>query len=1101
MADWIVTPTVEIIKCFVSPLKLHVGYFVQHEKKFGKLKTKVQNLSVLRSDLQLKVDAARRNLETVYQLVEDWFAQVDTEVARYETLEASVNSQDLDQIKHFSRRYGVGKMIREKTKIIDSLIDQGRNISSVSPGPGSLHGVDFLPKDPDFESFPSRQSVTDEIMKALSNDEITLFVVYGMGGIGKTMLINQICNQVKEDRLFEVIVIVTISQNVELKKIQAKIADVLEFEAIKQIEDVTTRASVLSARLMREQSVLIVLDDLWTEDFNLNHVGIPYGQNKGCKVVVTTRILKNFCGSYKFQESFEVKTIKEDESWDLFMKNVGDVPDIDVARDIVKECNGLPIALVVLGRALRNKDTLVWEDTALQLKDSHIEEIEGMNSKVFCSIKLSYDFLKNDIEKRCFLLCCLFPEDYKIAVTHELMMYFICDTHLRGLTNLKKVRGRLHTVLQLLTDSCLLLRDEKKSVVWMHDIIRDVAISIASKKDHGFFVEAGKGLTEWPSRNAQLARLSLMRNSINGLPDKPEVPHLVSLSLEGNKTLKDIPDRFFQGMEKMETLDLRSIGISKLPSSLSSLVNLRTLYLEHCVFDPSTDISLVGHLKKLVILSLQGCNLELLPHKIVELTGLKSLNLSHNKSLQVPPNVISRLSQLEELYMKESFSGWETEGWQSEMKASLEELIFLLKKGTLTTLHFSLDKSRRELHSEEDGPSRIHLDVTFGQRTGLDYRSCHNFLDLMVSPPICQIIMVLLERVETLKVKKSNDLKSMAQIVPTHVGFKNMKSLGIEECNGMEFLMRVQDAVAARNTFSALEDLVIRSMDNLKQLFDGPVLTGFIDKLKQLTLNKCNNMVNIFDSNLLKRVPNLDEIRIEGCNMLREIFNSEEPISGEGSNNVTTFFKLKKIYLQRLPSLEIIWKGVIPNGAGFDNLLILEVYGCDRINHLFSLDIAPQLRHLEELNIQYCQSMVTLIAPEDGVVGSSSTALTPEVGFFPRLRKLLIETCENFEQLWVARNLANSDKNPVLLPELIKLELKDLPELTDLHQGSTSLECPCLQHLEVVDCENLKRICLSHQRTPKLEKIVGNDETWFENIEWESPGDKQLMHHLFSALW
>ncbi|KAI3886683.1 hypothetical protein MKW92_044886, partial [Papaver armeniacum] len=359
----------------------------------------------------------------------------------------------------------------------------------------------------------------------------------------------------------------------------------------------------------------------------------------------------------------------------------------------------------------------------------------------------------------------------------------------------------------------------------------------------------------------------------------------------------------------METLDLRSIGISKLPSSLSSLVSLRTLYLEHCVFDPSTDISLVGHLKKLVILSLQDCNLERLPHKIVELTGLKSLNLSHNKSLQVPPNVISRLSQLEELYMKESFSGWEIEGWQSEMKASLDELIFLLKK------------------------------------------------------------------VETLKVKKSNDLKSMAQIVPTHVGFKNMKSLGIEECNGMEFLMRAQEAVAARNTFSALEDLVIRSMDNLNQLFDGPVPTGFIDKLKELTINKCNNMVNIFDSNLFKRAPNLDEIRIEGT------------------------------------------QHTILSKHGYTN--------CTR-------------------------------------------------------GRILID---------------------FLLPELIKLELKDLPELTDLHQGSTSLECPCLQHLEVVDCENLNRICLSHQRTPKLEKIVGNDETWFENIEWESPDDKQHMHHLFSGIY
>ncbi|KAI3906950.1 hypothetical protein MKW92_022057 [Papaver armeniacum] len=307
----------------------------------------------------------------------------------------------------------------------------------------------------------------------------------------------------------------------------------------------------------------------------------------------------------------------------------------------------------------------------------------------------------------------------------------------------------------------------------------------------------------------------------------------------------------------METLDLRSTGISKLPSSISLLLGLRTLYLDHCVFDSSTDVSLVGLLKKLVILSLQGCNLERLPTEIGELTGLKSLNLSRNKSLQVPPNVISKLSKLEELYMKGSFSGWEVQGWRSEMKASLEELTFLL------------------------------------------------------------------QRVETLKLKKSSHLKSVAQIVPTHVGFKNMKSLGIEECNGMEFLMEAQEAEVARNTFSAMEDLVIRSMDNLEQL-----------------------------ASTVGRAP-------------------DSVLSQDGETN------------------------------------------CTRGRH----------------------------------------------------------------------------------------ELKFLPKLTDLHQGSTSLEYPCLQHLEVVMCNNLKRICLSHQRTPKLEKIVGNDETWFQSIEWGTPSDKQLMRHLFSGMY
>ncbi|KAI3955674.1 hypothetical protein MKW92_013211 [Papaver armeniacum] len=1125
MGECIVTPVVELIKCFGPSTMLGVGYLVQHEKKIEKLRTKIKKLRALRSDLELKVEAAEKNRETINRLVEDWLVEVDTETTQNETMVALMNGQALDQmihakIKYVSRLYDVGKLISKKTEIIDSLILQGNSFSWVSFG-GLVHGVDFFPKDEDFESFPSRESVRAEVMRALSNDKTNLIGVYGMGGIGKTMLINEICKQVKEEKLFEVIICVTVSQTVDFKRIQAKIGEVLEFEAIKKSEDETTRASVLSARLMMEQSVLIVLDDLWTEEFELKNLGLLNGPNKGCNVLVTTRIRKECCGSHDFQKNIQVKTITEDESRDLFSKKVGDIPDIDVATEIVRECNGLPIALVVLGRALRKKDTSTWEAFALQLRNSEIKDIAGMNSKVYNSIKLSYDYLKNDIEKKCFLLCCLFPEDHKITVISELMMYFICDcdTILCGFTNLKQARLRLHAILEVLTDSCLLLRDEKKTVVWMHDIIRDVAISIASE-DHGFVVQAGKQVsTEWLSKlSSSSTRLSLMRSSINGtLPaGHPELPHLVSMSLEGNETFKDIPDGYFQGMKRMETLDLRSTGISKLPKSISLLLSLRSLYLDYCVFDPSTDISLFCLLKKLVILSLQGCNLERLPQEIGELTGLKSLNLSHNKSLQVPPNVISRLSQLEELYMTESFSGWEIQGWQSElkasnfpfsfpffkknkkMKASLEELTYLLKRGVLTTLHISLDKSHSELLTVEDGPRRIRLDVTFGQRTGLDYASCHNFLDLMVSPPICQNIMVLLERVETLKVKKSNDLKSMAQIVPAHVGFEKMKSLGIEECNGMESLMRAEEADEARNTFSAMEDLVFRSMGNLERLFVGPVPVGFIDKLKSLTVTKCSKMVSIFDSNLLKRVPNLEALRIEGCDMLREIFNLEkaaEPIPGETSDNVSTFLKLTKIHLEKLQSLDIICKGVIPNG-GFDNLLKVELYSCDRIEHLFSLDIAAGLRQLKELKIQFCLKMVQLIAPGE----DSSTFVSPEWKFFPKLETLLVEGCESFEQLWVAKTAAKPERNPVLLPELITLELKDLPEITDLHRGSTSLECPCLEHLEVVLCEKLKRICLSYQRTPKLEKIVGIDELWFESFEWEKPIDKQYMRHLFSGM-
>ncbi|MCL7025962.1 hypothetical protein MKW94_004343 [Papaver nudicaule] len=1118
----LVSPITEIFKCLLPPILLRIGYLVRHRRKIEKLGKKVDDLRNLRIDLQTRVDVARRNLESIRRVVQVWLERVDHEITQDETMVRLMSGQALQVINSQScfsttascgsSRYSLGCKIERKTIIIEELLEEGRNFRDISDP--DFDGIDFLPANPDFESFASRQFAINEVIDALKDQGTSLIGVYGMGGVGKTMLMNEVSKQVQEEKVFDVVVMANVSQNVDLKRIQATIAEVLGLERIKKMENTKARAAMLSARLMDEKSVLVILDDLWTQNLNLSDIGIPRG-HKGCKVAITTRIRIQACDSWIVDKNIEVGILTEDESWDLFKKNVGDSPVIQsgLGRDIANECKGLPIALVTLGRALRNKDNLVWEDTALQLRNANFTYIEGMDSQVFSSIKLSFDYLGNEIIKKYFLLCCLFPEDYRINVDHELMMYVICDDELLEVDNLKQARGRLHTILDKLVGSCLLSRNEKNvSVVWMHDIVRDVAISIASGDNNGFFVKAGMSLKGWPrvlqsssSSNVKRLRLSLMRNLISVLPEQPELPQLLSLSLEGNEPLKKIPDSVFLNMRSVETLDVRSTGISSLPSSLTLLVNLRTLFLDFCDFDHSTDISLVGQLKKLVILSLQGCKLTRLPEHIGELTNLKLLNLSFNESLEVPPNVISKLSQLEELYMIKSFTGWEVDGWENKNKATLAELTSL---HSLTTLHFSLVKDQ---HLEDR--RRLRFDVTFGQRTGSDYRFCHNFCELMVSPPpICHLIKVLMERVEKLSVRNSKGLKNLAELIPSRVGFKKMNSLHLQQCSDMEYLMSAKEEEndeVPLNAFIVLEELIICSMQNLKAIIHGPMPAGLLDELKRLTINNCEKLVSVFYSTLVSRVPNLDELRVEDCAMLKDIFNLEtEPMNQE--EIAVKFSNLRKIFLQDLPVLETIWKGVIPLGC-LGNLQKLELYSCDKLQYLFSSAISCSLQQLKELTVHFCWDMEKLIeADEDAVEDSltnhhnSTTSTASTEIIFPNLETLVVSYCQNLEQLWDGKGSQNPsvlDTKPVLLPKLIRLELSYLPALSCLNQGSSYFDCPSLQHLEVIECENLKRISLSHQRTPKLEKIVGHSEDWFQSFEWEKPSDNLAMHHLFQTIW
>uniref|UniRef100_A0A6N2MQB4 Uncharacterized protein n=1 Tax=Salix viminalis TaxID=40686 RepID=A0A6N2MQB4_SALVM len=71
-----------------------------------------------------------------------------------------------------------------------------------------------------------------------------------------------------------------------------------------------------------------------------------------------------------------------------------------------------------------------------------------------------------------------------------------------------------------------------------------------------------------------------------------------------------------------------------------------------------------------------GSDIDRLPREIGQLTRLQLLDLTDNPTLEIiPPNVLSCLTQLEDLYMKNSFLQWGVEGLDDRRNnASLAEL-------------------------------------------------------------------------------------------------------------------------------------------------------------------------------------------------------------------------------------------------------------------------------------------------------------------------------------------------------------------------------------------------------------------------------------------
>nr|XP_004306876.2 PREDICTED: probable disease resistance protein At4g27220 [Fragaria vesca subsp. vesca]XP_011469109.1 PREDICTED: probable disease resistance protein At4g27220 [Fragaria vesca subsp. vesca] len=398
----------------------------------------------------------------------------------------------------------------------------------------------------DFHAFEATRQAMDKVMKALKDDKITVIAVHGIGGVGKTTLVEHAGQEAHNQRLFNHVIKIVVTQTLDLRKIQGTLADGLGITLTQDSED--GRASRLNKEIMRKNKLLIIVDDVW-ERVELASIGVPnYDMLQSCssKVIFTTRI-RNVCHVMGSHEKITLSVLSEEDSWALFVKNAGRSFEPtnfeDVAKKVARECKGLPIALIAVARALGDKELVEWKTAARRLEKSQNAnpDDKGVASE---SVKLSYDYLKDEECKSCFLLCCLFPEDSSIEI-EQLFRYAIGKGLFRDANTIEEARGTANSVVNYLKNSSLLMDTGHHQFVKMHDVIRDTAIQIAQSVD-GFLVKAGYGLRDWPRLHEDCSAISLMENYIRKLPGRLVIPKLQILLLEDSSFLEEIPGTFFK---------------------------------------------------------------------------------------------------------------------------------------------------------------------------------------------------------------------------------------------------------------------------------------------------------------------------------------------------------------------------------------------------------------------------------------------------------------------------------------------------------------------------------------------------------------------------
>ncbi|XP_062020330.1 probable disease resistance protein At4g27220 isoform X2 [Rosa rugosa] len=891
-------------------------------------------------------------------------------------------------------------------------------------------GLEFKLSIGGFEAFAATKQAIDKVKNALKDDEATTIGVYGMGGVGKTTMVKYVGEQAQKSRLFNQVIMAVVSQNPDLMKIQETFAELLGFKLEEKTE--IGRAIKLKEKIMRGTGILIILDDIWKR-IDFSSIGIPsHNELQRCnsKVLLTTRKL-SVCHSMDCHPNIHLNILSEEDSWSLFVKEARKSFDkssnlYDVARKVARECAGLPIALIAVARALRDEGLDGWKEAARRLKASQPANPED-ESDVFACIKLSYDYLKSNDSKSCFLLCCLFPEDYDIPIEY-LFKYGICNGMFQD-SNLLEARATTYSVVKALKDSSLLLDARNDRYVRMHDVIRDMAILISLSEGQRFLVKAGCELKNWPQIDAHKGYygISLMENKICKLPQELVCPNLQILLLQHNASLNEIPKSFLQSQNELRVLDLSHTGISLLPQSISFLTNLEALYLDYCW--NIIDISVIGKLHNLEILSMRGTALKELSREIGQLTNLRMLDVSaefnprtwrfDGRIATIPSEVISKLHKLEELYMQCGFWDWgsKIDGEGEETNIGFDELAGL---SYLSILKVCISDANCIPKSVEVEPNWVYFDISicsnsYEQMDLKKFRasdSGHNCRSLSLNTTDTTIgtfpdwfVNTVVNNTERLRYE---DCKGLSNILVEYDrgrlhGLKTLSVIG--RCENLKELMNAITCVPDMPVFENLEELYLYYLDDLKQLCVGELPPGSLCSLKLLKVVGCHNLGNVLlPSKLLQKLPNLEKLSCLGTKV--EYVFGYEGFEPDQTN-------LREMDLWDLGSVRSICNGAAPRGM-FQTLNNLVIDNCDFQGSLFTFDVAQCLFQLKDLYVSKCPFL---------------------------------------ERVIEARRESLINKKTVL-PKLKNLHLQYLPML---YNGSATIdfECPSLENLGIEDCPHL----------------------------------------------
>ncbi|XVF65858.1 hypothetical protein PTKIN_Ptkin09bG0284700 [Pterospermum kingtungense] len=895
---------------------------------------------------------------------------------------------------------------------------------------GSVNRINGIRQDFDSDSILDSEPVgrRDDVSKivkmlsSLSNQhEISVFSIVGMPGIGKTTLARLVSKEVKENKIFDVVIWVCVSVDFSHLKILGGMLESLDRSA----GGMTNIDAILQnlQKELKDKSFLLILDDVWSEDCQkwhelksrLSKINNNTGESslqkkdKANAIVVTTRSqnVASIMGTSP-DHRHHLEKLSAEECWSIVKKRacgnqgVSMSADLEnIGRSIAENCGGVPLLASVLGGTMGfTRDKEDW----LAIKDSDVWNLEN-NDEVLPKLKLSFDNLPFCL-KECFAYCSVFPKDH-VFEKDQLIQLWMAQGFLHS------VEGGGSAELEVIGDeffngllSNSLFQDVERDTCGhiktckMHDLVHDLA-NLVSKSE--IFASSGAHISD----HIRHVSVAFDGESV------PEISKDVARKLRSLFSKVNVFNDVLKGFKSLRVLNLCDAMINDLPSFLSRFKHLRFL--------------------------------EMLPKRMENLVSLRHIYFNDKKLMPVQIGCLTSLRILPLFVVGKEI------GYQIKELGSLNHLRGELKICNLEYVKDKDESKGAKLHEKTNvfkltyewssESSEIDEEVATSSGVTWSYNSFNFdeevFDDLRSYSSDRSFRRVKLLQDDLAELNSSQSHPNLEwtcasegfnhdQVLEGLKPSQNLKSLSIRNFRGNKFPSWVWRSIHSGGDSFLLDNLVELDLFNCTNCARLPTL-GKLRNLKILEIKRMNNVRSIgrefYCDSVNGRVyevlfPALKKLTIEGMETL-DIW-IDPTIDGRAIRDKTFMLQWKRLADVVFPCLEELSVGLCPQ------LMMVPMMGA--------------LPSLQTLRIYFCNKLKGIA---DGLSASTS------------LKKIDIQACPNLYSIPAIDRLSS----------LTELKLKKCRQLSSLSIGIS--KCTTLEILSIHDC----RIDIGFQSIKKLSSL------------------------------